>query len=174
MVVLWHPWAPQGSLALLLTLFVGLLLPPALLVDGEGLERLVVRWQPEIDQTYTSTRFAHQLLEEKRRLDLNDQVLLSKPSQPETLAQIRSPQWQEGLKKIDPLILTDRHLRHAQMKKVILVGADLRKAQLQGADLSGAQLHGSCFWEAQLQGANCIMPNSRAPTYVKPNSRAPT
>jgi uncharacterized protein YjbI with pentapeptide repeats/FtsH-binding integral membrane protein len=173
LAVLWHPQAPRGTLALLVTLLFGLLLPLALLVDGEGLEGLVVRVQQwpatlfthrlEIFPPSSSTVFSGVFLQDKRRLYLNEQVLLAKPPKPETLALIRSGEWQEGLKQVEPLNLKGRNLRHARMEKVILIGADLRGARLQGADLafarlqgadlSGAQLQGSNLWMDQLQGA---------------------
>jgi hypothetical protein len=149
LAVLWHPQAPRGSLALLLALFIGLLLPLALLVDGEGLEGLVVRLQPWPSPYPYSTLFSEGFLQDKRRLNLNEQVLLVKPPKPETLAQIRSGQWQEWLKQVEPITLKGRNLRHAQLVKVILIGADLRDARLQGANLYMAQLQG-----ADLRGAN--------------------
>ncbi|MEW6657336.1 MAG: pentapeptide repeat-containing protein [Thermodesulfobacteriota bacterium] len=178
LAVLWNPLAPRGSLALLLALFVGLLLPPALLVDDERLERhivalerhIVVLIQPSLAPYYSdvhtspSTKLSGWFLREKRRLSLNEQVLLAKAPKPETLAQIRSGEWQEGLRKIEPLNLQDRHLRHARLSKVILIGADLRdaklrgalleKAKLQGANLEGAELRGAHLEGAELQGAN--------------------
>ena len=60
--VLWHPRAPRGSLALLLTLVLGLLLPLALLVDGERLERLVVRLQPGSGTPHAATLFSEEFL----------------------------------------------------------------------------------------------------------------
>jgi uncharacterized protein YjbI with pentapeptide repeats len=154
LAVLWQP-RPRGSLALLLTLFIGPLLPLAFLVDGEGLEGLV-RVQPLSAPGPSTALFAEKFLKDKRQLYLDKQVLLAKPPQPETLALIRSGQWQEGLKQVEPLNLKGRNLRHAQMAKVILIGADLREARLQDADLLEAQVQGAHLSEAQLQGAKLI------------------
>ncbi len=161
--ILWQPKAPRGSLALLLALFFGLLTPPALLVDNEGLEHVVLWVQRSSNST---TQFANVFLRDKRRLFLGEQVLLTKPPKPETLALIRSGNWQEGLKQIEPINLKDRSLRHAEMYKTILTGADLRGAQLQEAnlrearlqstDLRKANLHGADLLDAQLQGANLL------------------
>jgi uncharacterized protein YjbI with pentapeptide repeats len=197
LAVLWQPRAPRGSLALLLTLLLGLLLPLALQVDGEGLEGLVVHHKPRFAQlpspnpyskepiqqpegleglvfrlqpgsnTLPSSSYSTLLswfLQDYRRLDLNEQVLLAKPPQPETLALIRSGEWQEGLKRVEPLNLQGRSLRQAKMYKAILLGADLRWAQLQGAllvlaylqgtNLIGADLQGADLWRAGLQSAD--------------------
>jgi uncharacterized protein YjbI with pentapeptide repeats len=160
LAVLWQPRAPRGSLALLLTLLLGFLLPLALLVDGEGLEGLVVRLQigPAPPQAHLhsldSSALFSAFLQDYRRLDLEERVLLAKPPKPETLALIRSGHWQEGLKQIEPLNLQGRSLRQARMTKVILLGADLRQAQLQGAHLWQAQLQGANFEHAHLQGAD--------------------
>jgi hypothetical protein len=156
LAVLWQPKAPRGSLALLITLWLGLLLPLAFQVNGGGLERLVVRLQPGPTTPFAATMFSEVFLQDYRRLSLNEQVLLKTPPKPETLALIRSGHWQEGLKQIEPLNLRGRHLRQAKMARVILLGADLRGAQLQGANLVGAQLQGANLEEAELQGADLL------------------
>ena len=93
-------------------------------------------------------------LNEKRRLDLGEQVLLSKPPTPEVLALIRAGKWQEVLTQIEPIDLQGRSLRRAVLSHVILVRADLRGTQLQGADLWGAKLQGASLGSAQLQGTS--------------------
>lgn len=155
LAVLWHPRAPRGSLALLLTLVLGLLLPPALLVDGEGLEGLVLRLQPS-PASGRSITWLSVALTKQRRLDLKEQVLLAKPPPPETLALIRAGKWLEGWHQIEPLNLQGRSLRRAQMAKVILIRADLRQAQMQGADLQETYLQGGDLWKAQMQGAKLM------------------
>ena len=159
----WRAQSPHGSFALLMTLIVGPLLPLALQVDGEWLERMVAIAQGAPQSMTTFSK----LLDEKRHLDLHEKVLLAKQPKPEILALIRSGGWQEVLNQLEPINLKARSLRHAQISKAILTGADLRCAQLQGADLSYANLQGvdwSCTkeflgWEnsgAQLQGALLI------------------
>ena len=151
--VLWQPQAPRGSLTLLLTLLIGPLVPMALLVDGKGLEGLVLRFQPRSPLRPSYTLFSEDFLGGKRQLNLNEQVLLAKAPRAETLALIHSGDWREGLKQVAPLNLQSRNFRHAQMKKVILMGANLREAQLQGADLEYAQLQRTDLMKSQLQGA---------------------
>src|SRR3954468_23805272 len=54
----------------------------------------------------------------------------------------------------EPLDLTGRSLRRANLSGSKLWKASFRTAQLQGADLSGAQLQGADLGGAQLQGAD--------------------
>ena len=151
-VVSWHYQAPRGSFALLLTLLMGSLLPLALMVDEEHFEQLVVGRQ--------SFRTQHTLLSgllmDKRRLDLDEQLLFVKPPKPETLALIRSGKWEEGLRQVEPINLKGRNLRHAALYKAMLIGADLRMVQLQGADLFLAKLQGAKLGGAGLQSANLV------------------
>ncbi|OPY88080.1 MAG: Secreted effector protein PipB [Syntrophus sp. PtaU1.Bin208] len=98
--------------------------------------------------------FPSKIIEDKRRLDLDEQVLLAKPASPETLALIRSEESQKALTQIEPINLQGRNLRHARMYKATLTGADLRVADLQGADLIEAALQGADLIEAALQGAD--------------------
>ena len=149
LAVLWQPKAPRGGFALLLILLAGSLLPLSLLVVGEGLERLVIRSQKSPAQQTLFSKFVG----DKRWLDLDEQILLAKPPKPETLAMIRSGEWKNALKQIEPINLKDRHLRNALLYNVILTGADLRGARLQGAKLYGANLQGAKLYGANLQGA---------------------
>ena len=162
---LWHNQAPRGSFALLLTLVIGSLLPLAQMVDGEYFEQLVVgRHSFRAQHTLFSG-----LLDYKRRLDLNEQLLFAKPPKPETLALIRSGRWEEAKAQLEPINLQGRNLRHADLNKAMLIGADLRKvqlqdanlreAELQGADLSEVNLRGADLSEAKLQGANLSLAN---------------
>ena len=176
----WQPQAPRGALALLFTLYIGPLVPLALMVDGEELERVV--WQAQSSpfrfeefelstnrvkeikfwifssktiQSDDSTVLAEKYLAKKRVLDLSYQVLLAKPPKPETLALIRAGQWQEALTQIEPLTnLSGRSLRHARMHKVTLIGTNLSGIQFQGANLWRAQLQGADLLNAKLQGAD--------------------
>jgi len=156
-----HPDAPQGSLVLLLSVFLGFPLTLAMLVDGGSLEHNITSIQGSHDR---STLFCDLFLKTKRILKLPETVLLAKQPQPETIALIRSDEWTKGIRQVEPLDLKNRNLRHADLARCILVrvdlrnadlkGADLLKAQLQGARLSGAQLQGTKLAEARLQGAN--------------------
>ncbi len=129
-----QPDAPRGSLALLLSLILGLPLTLAMLVDGEILERSITTTQGSHDR---QTLFCDLFLNGKR-----------------TLALIRSDEWEKGIRQVEPLNLQGRKLRHADLYKCILVRADLRKADLQGANLGYAQLQGAHLSDTQLQGAN--------------------
>jgi len=136
----WQPQAPRGALALLLTLYIGPLIPLALIVDGEALESAVLWAQAS---SGNKTVMAGNLLAEKRVLYLDGEVLLAKPPKPETLALIRSGKWQEALILVEPLNLSGRSLRHARMQRVTLIGTNLFEIQLQGADLRKASIYGA-------------------------------
>ena len=101
-----------------------------------------------------ATFISAMLLNEKRRLDLEEQILLAKPTTPEVRALIRANEGQKARTQIEPINLKGRSLQYALLESTSLIGADLRGAQLQGADLSGAQLQGTNLRDAQLQGAN--------------------
>ena len=151
--VLWHKQAPRGSFALLLTLF-GSLLPLALMVDGEHLEQGLISIQAsQMNSTVLST---WHLLDDKRQLDLNEQLLFVKPPKPETLALIRSGKWKEGLTQLEPINLQHRNLRHADMSNAVLIGADFRDADLRGASLNDAYLQGANLEAVKLQGAYLV------------------
>lgn len=147
----WQPDAPRGSLALLLSIFLGFPLTLAMLVDGGSLERGITAMQGSHER---QTLFCDLFLNDKRTLYLSERVLLAKQPQPETLALIRSGEWEKGVRQVEPLDLKNRKLRHADLYKCILVRADLRGVDLKGADLSWADLQGANLSGAWLQGAN--------------------
>lgn len=149
LALFWNPQAPHGSFALLLTLSLVPVLPLTLMVDGERLEKIVLYLQKnDADVTAVS-----ESIFKIRRLELDEHALFAKPVKPETLAIIRSGNWQEGLKQVEPINLQGRSLRHAQMINTVLVGADLKGAQLQGANLWEAHLQGVNLFNVHLQGA---------------------
>ncbi len=176
----WHPTAPRGSLALLAALVLAPLLTLGLIVDGESWEtattevqKSLLNWQLPIrrDQNQQGETLAQLfefnrcasinqtvlscvILAEQRRLDLEEQALFGKLPSPEFLAALRAGKGLKNKDKLERISLAERSLRRAQMKFVLLVGADLRNAQLQGAVLAGAQLQGAVLRLAQLQGAN--------------------
>jgi hypothetical protein len=142
-----------GVPGLLTILLLGLPLPLMLVVDGEKIDRPAA----------VGTR----ILASLRHLDLHEKVLLAKPAQPETLADLLStdPSRREAaLRSVQRIDLQNRSLRRADFSHTVLPKADLRGAQLQGAhilyaqlqgaDLRGAQLQGTIFLETRLHGAN--------------------
>ena len=175
----WHPTAPRGSLALLSASILAPLLTLGLMVDGEFSETAVAELQkPLLDwqmldrqdtnkhrgtlaQQFENDRCASigqtvlscVVLDEQRRLDLNEQALFAKPPSPELLAALRAGKGLENKDKLERISLLGRSLRRAQMGSVLLVGADLRGARFQGAVLLAAQLQGADLQWAQLQGA---------------------
>jgi uncharacterized protein YjbI with pentapeptide repeats len=160
-LLFWQHEAPRGSLVLHLSVFLCFPLTLAMLVDGESLEHRIITIQGSHEQ---STLFCNLFLKNKRILELQEQILLAKQPQPETLALIRSDEWEKGIRQIEPLDLKGRKLRHANLIRCILARADLRKTdlkgafllltQLQGAELSETQLQGADLYSAQLQGAD--------------------
>lgn len=143
-----------GATGLLVVLLLGLLLPLMFQVDGEALD------SPKA----VGTQILNVL--QLRHLDLREGVLLAKPAQPETIADLRStdPAKREAAERsIERIDLERRSLRGANFIGALMPLADLRgadlqgarlwQAQLRGADLSGAQLQGAELWQAQLQGA---------------------
>jgi uncharacterized protein YjbI with pentapeptide repeats len=194
MSLLWHTKAPRGSLALLMMLFIGLPAPLAMIVDGEGLERFVLyvqpsqsritrfwyvfKWSPDqklVDKedlknyilpARNTTVFSTVL---KRQLDLSEQLLMANPPKPETIALIRSGNYQEALKQIEPINLRNRNLRHANMLEAIVVGGDLRDNNLQSANLADANLQGAGLSGANLQGANLCVANLQSANLADAN-----
>jgi uncharacterized protein YjbI with pentapeptide repeats len=150
----WNPSAPRGAFALLTTLLLGLSVPPALLVDGEGLEAAMIRQPKPHDWHGRSTAFCDNLLLAMRHLMLEEQVLLARPTSAENVALIRNGEWQKVRGHVEPIDLQNRSLRGARLMNAILVGAKLRWVQLQGAEMIGAHLEWANLQNAQLQGAN--------------------
>lgn len=149
LAMFWHPLSPRGSLALLLMIYIGPLLPLTLHIDGELIERLLLRAQRSSHGMTVLSRF----LEERRRLDLTEQVLLAKPASPQTLTFVRSGEEEKALQQTEPININNRKLRRAQMHEAVLIGASLREVDIKGAYLAGAHLHGASFYKASLQGA---------------------
>jgi len=149
LAMFWHPQAPRGSLALLLTIYMGALLPLALHVDGERTERILLWAQ---GMPHGSTVMSG-LLGEVRWLNLNEQVLLAKPASPEMLTFVRAGEGEKALQQTEPINIKNRNLRHATMYETILIGATLREAHLLGAYLKKAHLQGASLWNASLQDA---------------------
>ena len=172
----WQTHTPRGALALLFTLYIGPLVPIAILGDGEAIENLLVHLQGNADSATqlkalvlqsTSSDTETQVIEPKnkstlaadlflvnqRRLDLDKQILLAKPPGPEVMANIRSDGWISAINKIEPVNLIGRSLRHAQMGHAVLMHANLSNVQLQGAQLQGAQMQGADIRGARLEGA---------------------
>jgi len=147
----WHPRAPRGSLALLMTLLIGFLIPLALFVTGERLEIMLLRIQGSNE---SSTAFSKEILSSKRILKLWEQPLLANPPKPEILALIRSGSWREAINQANPIYLQRRSLRQAELYKVILIGGDLRGVDLRGADLPFGNLQGALLEDADLRGVN--------------------
>jgi uncharacterized protein YjbI with pentapeptide repeats len=140
LAALWRPKAPRGSAALLLVVCMGLLLPLALLIDGEHLERFVLHLQGSPDDT---TAFMSDLLHESRYLHLRGGL-------PVTNAQ--------NALRLDGRSLRDANLGGAQLQYANLMGAQLHRAhldhaQLQGVYLGSAQLQDADLNHASLQGA---------------------
>ncbi|WP_246327309.1 pentapeptide repeat-containing protein [Candidatus Competibacter phosphatis] len=176
----WHPTAPRGSLALLSASILAPLLTLGLMVDGEfwetvtaKLQKPLLNWQMldrqdtnkhrgTLAQQFENDRCASigqtvlscVVLDEQRRLDLNEQALFVKPPNPELLAALRAGKGLENIDKLGRIFLAHRSLRRTQMRSTLLVGADLRGAQLQGASLLGAQLQGASLLGTQLQSAS--------------------
>ena len=146
----WNTNAPRGSFILIVTLWFGLLLPLGFMVDGEILESLVVRAQRN---SAVRSVFSGFFLNNFRRLSVTEQVLFAKSVTPEILNLIRSGSWREAEKRVQPINLVGRSLRHADFTKSILVGADLRYAQMQGAILEFVQLQSANLDSAELQGS---------------------
>jgi uncharacterized protein YjbI with pentapeptide repeats len=107
----------------------------------------------------STTKFSDTFLLDKRRLHLTQQLLMAKPAKPEVLALIRSGNWQEAVKQIEPINLQGRSLRHANMQNTLLITGDLRYADLQGANLDAADLRGANLEAANLQRANLTVAN---------------
>ncbi|MFY9270378.1 MAG: pentapeptide repeat-containing protein [Candidatus Manganitrophaceae bacterium] len=142
-----------GAPGLLAILLLGLPLPLLLVTDGEKLDRPAA----------LSTR----ILASLRHLNLHERVLLAKPLQPETLADLRGshhgPQGEfhvidrdparteAALRSVQRIDLQNRSLRRADFSNALLPKADLRGAQLQGAYVFGADLRGADLRGAQLQ-----------------------
>jgi uncharacterized protein YjbI with pentapeptide repeats len=142
-----------GTPGLLAILLLGLPLPLMLVTDGEKLDRPAA----------VSTR----ILASLRHLNLHERVLLAKPPQPETLADLRGSdpaRMEAALRSVQRIDLQNRSLRRADFSNALLPKADLRGAQLQGAyvvdaqlrgaDLRGAQLQRTLFMGTELHGAN--------------------
>ena len=178
----WHPMAPRGSLALLSASILAPLLTLGLMVDGEfwettvaELQKPLLDWQM-LDRQDTNkhretpakqfendrcasigqTVLSCVVLDEQRRLDLNEQALFAKPPSPELLAALRAGKGLENKNKLERISLLGRSLRRAQMRSALLIGADVRRARLQGANLIGARLQGADLRGARLQGADLL------------------
>lgn len=173
LAMLWCPGAPRGSLASLGALLLVPLLSLAMLVDGEHLERLLLRSQAAavrgrvedaLERALQNggvvpgglspdrcTLFSLTTLLEARQLDLGGRVLASQPMGSEVLAMLRSDRWKEALQRTEPLHLHGRSLRNANLAGSILLGADLEEAHLDGAYLSEAQLQGANLRNAGLE-----------------------
>ncbi|ADW17177.1 pentapeptide repeat protein [Desulfobulbus propionicus DSM 2032] len=149
LAMFWHPRSPRGSLALLLTLSLGPLLPLTLHVEGERIEQILLHIQGIPHGSTTLSRY----LTERRRLNLTEQVLLAKPASPEALQHVHSGAGEKALQQTEPLNLNGRKLRHANLHKAILIGASLREADIQWAYLKGAHLQGARFYNASLHNA---------------------
>lgn len=149
LAMFWHPQSPRGSLALLLTLYLGPLLPLTLQVDGERIEQILL----SIQGVPQGSTMLSSYLTEQRRLDLTEQVLLAKPTSHETLMLVHSGEGEKALQQTEPLNLDDRKLRQAKLHKAILIGASLREADIQGAFMMAAHFQGARFYKASLQNA---------------------
>jgi len=150
LAMFWHPESPRGSLVLLLVLYTGLLLPLTLHVDGERIERLLLRIQGLTHGATVPSGF----IEKRRRLNLTEQVLLAKPASAETLRFVRSGEGEKALQQTEPINSNQRKLRHANMYEAILLGAYLRQVDFQESYLAFAHLQGASLYQASLQGAS--------------------
>jgi uncharacterized protein YjbI with pentapeptide repeats len=149
LAMFWHPQSPRGSLGLLLTLYLGPLLPLTLHVDGERIEQILLHIQGLPHGSTTLSSF----LTERRRLDLTEQVLLAKPASPATLLLVHSGEGEKALHQTEPIDINHRKLRNAHLFKAILIGANLRETDIQGAYLMEAHLQGARLYGASLQDA---------------------
>jgi len=150
LAMFWHPESPRGSLILLLMLYTGLLLPLTLHVDGERIERILLRTQ---GQTHGAT-VPSSVIEIRRRLNLTEQVLLAKTASLETLRLVRSGEGEKALQQSEPININQRKLRHANLHEAILIGAYLRQVDLQESYLAFGHLQGVSLYQASLQGAS--------------------
>ena len=130
-----------GAPGLLTILLLGLPLPLMLVADGEKIDR--------------PAALGTQMLASLRHLDVREKVLLARPAQPETLADLRGtdPAKREAaLRSIQRIDLQNRSLRRANLSSTLAPRAELRGARLQGAKFEDAQFRGADFRGAQLQG----------------------
>jgi uncharacterized protein YjbI with pentapeptide repeats len=140
----------KGSSALLVTVLLGTFAPLALMADGEGIEALAGKLYLTGDTTWLCDRY----LTEARHIELENQVIASKPLSAEARGHLRANDWPELRFTIEPVSLRGRSLRRAKLTKAVLPYADLKFTNLEGADLSRANLVEADLSYAEIQGAN--------------------
>lgn len=132
-----------GAAGLLTTMVLGLALPLILVADGERIDR--------------PTSFGTQILYSLRHLDLREKILLTKPVQPEVIADVFSvdaARTETALRSIERLDLRNRSLRGINFDRAVIPKADLRSADLQRANMQWIQLLDADVTHAKFQGAN--------------------
>jgi uncharacterized protein YjbI with pentapeptide repeats len=152
--LLWNPVAPRGSFPIILTVALAVPVSLGLMVDGERLEdaTMLINQKLKFGRFNDGKSSLSVLITKFRQVDVSNQILFSQPPESAVSDLIRSGKWEEARYQVEPINLENRSLRHARLRKTVLIGAILKGAHLEYANLSGAHLEDSNLSNAFIDG----------------------